>query len=96
MTSHELYVMFRNRLPIVKSKKFLKATKEIYPHMDLHHILGSIQKTKLNDFLVCPMPHEVHMKIENGIAVDGYSFEEQLLTAINILLEYTKYLEDEK
>lgn len=94
MTSHELYVMFRNRLLISKSKNFLKWAKEKYPHQDLHHVLGSIQKTKLNDFLVCPMPHEAHMKVENGIAVDGYSFEEQLLMAVSLLIQYTQYLED--
>jgi hypothetical protein len=61
--------------------------KAKYPYLDLHHILGS-NKIKLNDFLLCQMPHEIHMRIENGIEVDGYSFEEQLLFALENLLDY--------
>jgi hypothetical protein len=53
---------------------------------DLDHVLGS-NKEKINDFLLCPIPHEIHLQVENGIEVKGYSFEERLLRAIEILIE---------
>jgi len=92
MKDFNLRTMLRNRLPVSKSKEFLAWVKEKYPNWDLHHILGS-NRVKLNDFLVCPMPHEIHMKIENGIEVQGYSFEEQLAIAIEILIKYAQHLE---
>jgi hypothetical protein len=92
MKDFNLRTMLRNRLPISKSKEFLAWAKSYCPYSDLHHILGS-NRVKLNDFLVCPMPHEIHMKIENGIEVHGYSFEEQLAIAIEILIKYAQYQE---
>ena len=58
----------------------------------LHHIAGSDGKKKINDFLLCPMPDLIHQKIENGQDVDGYSIEEQVLKAIELLITYNKYL----
>jgi hypothetical protein len=69
--------------------------KQKYPHLDLDHILGS-NKTKLNDFLLCPLPHELHMKIENGKEVQGYSFEERLMYAIEELLDYVEHFTEKK
>ena len=93
MDAKGLRVMFRNRLPISKSKGYMAWLKQKYAYLDLHHVLGS-NKTKLNDYLLCPISHELHMKIENGIEVPGYSFEEQLLIAVDNLIKYTQYLEE--
>ena len=81
--------LLRNRLQMrrktVASIAYMQRLKKKYPHLDLDHILGS-NKEKLNDFLLCPIPHELHMRIENGIEVAGYSFEERLMMAIEELI----------
>jgi hypothetical protein len=69
----------------------MERVKERFPYLDLEHILGS-NKEKINDFLLAPIPHEIHMKIGNGIYINGYSFEENLLRAIEVLIEDNKYL----
>jgi len=64
----------------------MKELKGIYPNLDLEHILGS-NKEKLNDLLLAPTPHDIHMKIENGKDVVGFSFEENLVRAIEEILD---------
>lgn len=93
MKEFSMKIMLRNRLPRAESKDYKSWLKKMFPSWDLHHILGS-NKTKLNDFLLCPMPHDVHMQIEAGRAVEGYSEEEQLLFAIQWLIKYTQELEN--
>ena len=75
-----------------ESLAFMTRVKERYPYLDLDHIAGAEFKKKINDYLLCPMPHDLHMKVENGIEVPGYSFEERLLKAIEVLIEDNKYL----
>ena len=75
-----------------ESLAFMARVKERYPTLDLDHICGSDFKKKINDYLLCPMPPELHMKMENGKKVEGYSFEERLLKAVEILIEDNKYL----
>lgn len=87
--------MLRNRLSrhrkTAASLYFMKKVKEKYPHLDLDHILGS-NKEKLNDFLLCPMPHGINV---NRTYPEGYSFEERLMTAIEILITEYENLFDE-
>jgi hypothetical protein len=75
-----------------ESLAFMARVKERYPYLDLEHVCGAEFKKKINDFLLAPIPHEIHMKIESGVHVDGYSFEENLLRAIEVLIEDNKYL----
>jgi len=89
-----LFYHFREQIPAHKSKKFLEWFKEQYPHLDGHHILGSPFGQKSTDYLLAPIEHFEHIEKAHK-NLEAY-FETHLVTAVKILINYVKFLEEKK
>jgi hypothetical protein len=75
------FTQYRTSLGFQKSKRYLKWMKGRNPHLDLHHILGSVHGKKFTDYLVVPIEHNHHLYVvepHKGIWFDKY-FESAMM-----------------
>lgn len=88
----QLFGRFKHNLTIDRAPKYLKWLREKYPNKEPHHLIGSQGKLKLTDYLVIMVTRNEHIDAED--AKITYFFE-NLHRAIQNLIDYIKYLEEQ-
>ena len=75
---------FRNNLEPHRNKKYVKMVKDLYPNLDLDHIIfGKLGQKKPMDYLLCPKDHAKHINQTYGTYTDD-DFIDDLINALNV------------
>ena len=80
--------ILRNRLRTHRNKKFVAMVKEKYPHLDLHHLLGSkLGGHKINDYLLVPKNHEQHISEHYSVVQTEEQYLADFLVSLEIIFD---------
>ena len=75
---------FRNNLEPHINKGYVKLVKELYPYLDLDHIVNyPMGMKKSMDYLLCPKDHAKHIDQTYGTYTDD-DFIDDLIVALNV------------
>ena len=88
MATGNLKSALRHRLKPRRNKKFVAMVKEKYPNLDLDHLLpGKLGEKKRNDFLLCPKPHDKHIKQHYSKPLTEEEFLEDFIKSLEIIFD---------